>query len=264
MFAVNTLPEISNSKIIPLGIYVGESGTYSIDLTKNSFDNMHIWLEDRTENINTDLLTKHSYSFIETAEKNDNRFYLHIDKNTVPKLNLSVPDQIILVNNYYEYDLPDNLFSDNDFGDKLTITVTSEDGNPLPDWLTFDEKMMQIKGTPTDVQTVNIRVVAKDIFNAEVSDVYKLSVKNSSSVTDLTAGTVRIYPNPANNKLHISILNYSQKGEIVIYDIAGKRMLNSELSSSTQTVDISSLTKGIYIIEIKFRKGVFKQRIIKE
>ncbi|NOZ35859.1 MAG: T9SS type A sorting domain-containing protein [Chlorobi bacterium] len=264
MFAVNTLPEIIDSKIISLGISVNESGTYSIDMTENSFDNMHIWLEDKAENFNTDLLTKNSYSFNEAAETNDNRFYLHIDKNTIPKLNLSVPDQIIPVNNYYEYDLPDNLFSDNDFGDKLTITVTSEDGNPLPDWLTFDEKMMQIKGTPTDVQTVNIKVVAKDIFNAEVSDVYKLSVKNSSSVTDLTPGTVSIYPNPANNKLHISVLNYSQKGEIVIYDITGKKMLNSELVSSTQTVDISSLTKGIYIVEIKFIKGVFKQRIVKE
>lgn len=61
-----------------------------------------------------------------------------------------------------------------------------------------------------------------------------------------------VYPNPAFNMLNIKGFT----GEALIYNLAGKRILKV----TTQIVDISKLTKGVYIIN---NQGV-KTKFIKE
>jgi len=64
-----------------------------------------------------------------------------------------------------------------------------------------------------------------------------------------------IYPNPVQNKLHISIEStLSKKVEILIYDYTGKLIasqINSiSFGSNSVLLDVSALSKGIYLIHI--------------
>jgi hypothetical protein len=64
-----------------------------------------------------------------------------------------------------------------------------------------------------------------------------------------------IYPNPVQNKLHISIEStLSKKVEILIYDYTGKivaSQVNSiSIGSNSVLLDVSALSKGIYLIQI--------------
>ena len=56
-----------------------------------------------------------------------------------------------------------------------------------------------------------------------------------------------IYPNPANNFVNITSQNSGNKN-IAVYDILGKQVINTIIS--TDRLDISSLTSGIYMLNI--------------
>jgi len=61
---------------------------------------------------------------------------------------------------------------------------------------------------------------------------------------------VNIYPNPTENELFVELLDF-ENTSFVIFDVIGKTVCNSEITASTNIVDISSLENGIYFIQIK-------------
>lgn len=63
-----------------------------------------------------------------------------------------------------------------------------------------------------------------------------------------------IYPNPTGNTLHFKGV-FSENFKISVYDILGKNVLNTSLESNN-TLDVSKLNSGIYII--KFNDNNFK------
>ncbi len=70
--------------------------------------------------------------------------------------------------------------------------------------------------------------------------------------------TLKIYPNPLNNKLNIQTKDQFQKAEI--YTINGQLLKTSLLKE----IDVSELSKGNYIIKIKTDKGLQIEKMIKE
>jgi len=69
-----------------------------------------------------------------------------------------------------------------------------------------------------------------------------------------------IYPNPANNLLRIKDFNGSNAFAL-IYDIQGKKLLSKPLTS--EPIDISTLSKGIYLIRIIDSGNTLVGRLIK-
>ena len=58
--------------------------------------------------------------------------------------------------------LPRNVITDPDIGDVLTYSVTMADGNPLPDWLTFDPNKMTLSSLAADPATLGLRLWGTD------------------------------------------------------------------------------------------------------
>ena len=79
-FSINSLPEITEEVIIPLGFLVTTPGTYSISPAEMSIDAQYIYLEDATTASVIDLVKYPTYIFNypggETAD--ENRFVLRI------------------------------------------------------------------------------------------------------------------------------------------------------------------------------------------
>lgn len=79
---------------------------------------------------------------------------------------------------------------------------------------------------------------------------------------------VKVYPNPALNKITIEFLNQqtSKSGSIEILDLSGRTILKSIYSSkkSKFDIDVHSIEKGIYIYKISTTEGsVFSGKINK-
>ncbi len=70
---------------------------------------------------------------------------------------------------------------------------------------------------------------------------------------------VKIYPNPANNKLYISVQGFEPEW-ISILDISGKKLSEQRF---VPVLDISPLSPGIYFIELKGTDGALTKRVVK-
>ncbi|WP_297984719.1 T9SS type A sorting domain-containing protein [uncultured Chryseobacterium sp.] len=72
------------------------------------------------------------------------------------------------------------------------------------------------------------------------------------AASDFSKSKVLIYPNPFNENLNISTEN---GGVVHFYDLSGKLVSTSVLMKGTNSLNKSSLTKGVYIYQIKNVKG---------
>jgi len=264
-YAVNSIPEFVNHKIVPLGIYIGQAGEYSINITENDFENAHIWLEDRNLNMFTRFVTPTEYSFNQTAETNNDRFFLHFELNKAPTLNDEIPNQETIVDEAYEYYLPVNLFTDENFGDSLTINLLI-DGEPISDsWINFNAETNRIYGVPTNVQEFTIAVSATDAFGLKVSDEYLLNVKSlNSNISNIKIDNVIVHPNPTNGIVNINILGKTVKGKILVTDISGKVIISKNISGKQNVIDISNFASGLYFINIETDNGTVRKKVIKK
>jgi hypothetical protein len=72
----------------------------------------------------------------------------------------------------------------------------------------------------------------------------------------------KIYPNPANDELNIS-MNVNDDYEVTFYDITSKNILHRYFTASI-IIDIDKFNKGIYFYEIRNKnKIISKGKIIK-
>ena len=76
-------------------------------------------------------------------------------------------------------------------------------------------------------------------------------------------GSLRIYPKPMKDILYTSG-EFDVIEEISFYDIAGRLKLRKGNIIKGESIDISSLTQGVYIIKVETDKGVFIDKSIKE
>ena len=75
---------------------------------------------------------------------------------------------------------------------------------------------------------------------------------------------VYIYPNPSDREINIETLALIQN--IRIYDLHGRIVISQNNSDSNMNLklDVSNLSKGIYLIKLETSEGQFTQKLIKE
>lgn len=73
------------------------------------------------------------------------------------------------------------------------------------------------------------------------------------------AVSILVYPNPVQNgKLYVSLIGISGKSEATLLSTSGQLVLKSSLHNGTNELNVSAVTSGIYILQIKDEKGFNK------
>jgi len=75
--------------------------------------------------------------------------------------------------------------------------------------------------------------------------------------------TLKIYPNPATNKVTLE-RNDLQKSTLEVIDITGKEVMKQSLNSSSNTVNMEKLPSGTYLFKVFSDEGVSSHKIIKK
>lgn len=91
----------------------------------------------------------------------------------------------------------------------------------------------------------NVAIYVRDL--QQVLSLETLSLNNELSV----------YPNPANEKLTVSLPENSSKTEGILYDNAGKELQRFLLNIGENTLDINHLESGIYFLEMNGKSTKF-------
>ncbi|MBA3664497.1 MAG: T9SS type A sorting domain-containing protein [Bacteroidetes bacterium] len=84
-------------------------------------------------------------------------------------------------------------------------------------------------------------------------------------VEELTASKtgIKIYPNPVANSLNIEF-GSTKVQEVTITDALGRTILKPITSTGNNTIDLSALQKGFYLVNIVTDEKVMFKRIVKE
>lgn len=197
--------------------------------------------------------------------------------NFIPYLKKTIPNQTDTVGNLFNYTFPDTTFIDDDGNNTLTYTATLSDGNPLPAWLNFDSTTRTFSGTPQSIETIIIKVIAKDTANATATCNFTLSVVNHTSIRESNGQILNRYklfqnfPNPFNPSTVISYsLPYNSNVCIKLYDVLGKEiatLMNSFQKRGVYDINLDmnklNLSSGIYFYTLNVRESnsnnVFKE-----
>lgn len=101
----------------------------------------------------------------------------------------------------------------------------------------------QLKPDDVCIDTNGTMYIA-DYGNQRIRKVYDptLAIKPVGIVQ-----TISVYPNPANNELTIE---GAQNTSMVLCDVVGKVVMERKLNSAKETIDISFLNSGVYVVQI--------------
>jgi VCBS repeat-containing protein len=110
--------------------------------------------------------------------------------NDAPEVGTPLSDLRALEDAAFNFTLPAGSFRDVDVGDALSYTATLVNGDPLPDWLSFDAQTGTFSGTPAngDVGSVSVLLTASDVAGAQSSQTFAIGVSNVNDAPEV--GTV--------------------------------------------------------------------------
>ncbi|MFP3598090.1 S8 family peptidase [Chryseobacterium sp. SIMBA_029] len=69
---------------------------------------------------------------------------------------------------------------------------------------------------------------------------------------------------PTITKDIVKVLKAPKKSSFNVYDLSGKKLQSGTINNDQESIDLSSYTKGIYIIEVKTGNDVISKKVIKE
>lgn len=72
---------------------------------------------------------------------------------------------------------------------------------------------------------------------------------------------VKVYPNPANDKLNI-VFNSQSKGIIQLYNQLGELVLEEKIHTDKTEINTALFTNGIYLLSIKTQEGVSFKKVV--
>lgn len=78
-----------------------------------------------------------------------------------------------------------------------------------------------------------------------------------STAENTRASKLSLYPNPASNKFFVQGLN---SGNVQVYDANGRMIINTQYTQNG--IDVSTLSKGVYIVKITDKNISFNEKLI--
>lgn len=87
-----------------------------------------------------------------------------------------------------------------------------------------------------------------------------------SGISDIVAGgqAVAVFPNPASDRITVSVKDFRNGLRMTVYDSQGRMVLEQTLRQESTEVDIRRLEPGIYYLAILSPNGIFKAKFIRQ
>ena len=125
---------------------------------------------------------------------------------------------------------------------------------------------VEIPNAPPGVYTIQVTHKGTNLVGN--SQVFSLIANSANGLTLNTRdydydNSVFIYPNPVSNILNFDLKNNISVSAISINDISGKQVFKS-VNSINNSIDVSSLSSGVYFVTFKSDKNSVTKKFIKE
>jgi PKD repeat protein len=101
-------------------------------------------------------------------------------------------------------------------------------------------------------------ILYSSLGNCSGSDTIVINVDVNGFLSHEQSGAYSIYPNPVSSELHIESINKFETMKYTIIEAQGKVVLEG-IYEFNSTIDVSSLAKGIYVLQLENRNKSFMQ-----
>ncbi|MFM7770875.1 MAG: T9SS type A sorting domain-containing protein, partial [Bacteroidota bacterium] len=85
-----------------------------------------------------------------------------------------------------------------------------------------------------------------------------------AAIQENKVASFNVYPNPTEQNLTVSISNWDSNTVLSIYNVHGQLVRNEKLLSSTQTIETTNLSAGLYHLIINQNGKTSTQRFVKK
>ncbi len=230
----------------------------------------------------TDFLNLYNYgiSNLEGIEAFTNVTYINCSRNSLTQVNFGLNPNLTRIdcnrNNLTSLDLSNNLaltqlycgenpFTFVDITANTAIHDFHATGSPnlvavnLANGNNANFTQMMIAGCPnlTCIQVDSISSVAGWTgFNFNKPTGVSYSTTCALSTSDFDTAKISVYPNPVQN-----ILNIETEANVTIFDLSGRQIMKTD---NTNQINVSSLAKGTYILQLEVDGNINIEKIIKQ
>jgi len=154
-------------------------------------------------------------------------------------------------------------------GGTITVTLQTLPANYNLDLLNASGKRIgRSNNGSTNNESIAATVATGDYYaqvypsgNANNANLcYTLKITTGTANKNLSSPIVTLYPNPAKGVLNISINGYDKEKIIEVTDLNGKRLISKTFIKDNGSLNIATLTPGLYMISIKAKNGTLLSR----
>lgn len=111
-----------------------------------------------------------------------------------------------------------------------------------------------------DSNILSTNTTISNTFNARGFSISVVEVENTLGLEDISKNSITVYPNPVKDVLTIEA-NTALK-RIMVYSIDGSKVLTVK-NIKNNSIDLSTLTSGMYLLKIETNKGSEFKKLIK-
>jgi Secretion system C-terminal sorting domain len=87
---------------------------------------------------------------------------------------------------------------------------------------------------------------------------------NTSAADDLAKLSAQIAPNPAKTNLYITLDEEAKKASVSVYDMLGRSVITNKFSGIQSELNVESLIKGMYFINVQADGKTITEKFVKE
>jgi len=141
-------------------------------------------------------------------------------------------------------------------GENLSASLS--DGMMIP---TLFGPSLTVSVSTSDVMINSSNVTTVDVLsdNGVVHVLDAVLTQTANSINEVGQNNFKIHPNPATDVIRIEAIENNSFKQATIYDMNGRVILETTLISNT--IDISAIEKGSYIIALTSKKEVLMQKL---
>jgi len=150
------------------------------------------------------------------------------------------------------------------------LWVADPDGSPITPpanigvWTNWTFKQYDWYSAVSGIGNPNVDM---NVFNGDSTAFNNLIGINTSVVSEKSSvNNFVIYPNPAIDNITVenTSLIEGENEMVFIFNLQGQLLLQQTMLQTKVNIDISSLTGGMYLVEVKSEKGVLMKKFVKE
>ncbi len=130
-------------------------------------------------------------------------------------------------------------------GSQVSLNATANAGFVFASWTENDQEVFTNPGYS---------------FTAGSNRALVANFEQTTSLDEYNETGITLYPNPASNRLHVSLDNYPSR--VQVYDLKGTLLLSLEKPEKEFQMDVSSFKQGVYLLRVVNDAGIQSYRFI--